>query len=156
MFGDTIRPTWVDVFTSQVQVTVGRPCYDTSRELKINHNQKIASFFSKTFPNPIQANLSRETRLDESSPFCHVASKSVTVSQGNAEPDLLISFMRTVRIPEDRKNYELPPGLGRFPLFDVRPFATRLPPSLVAHGGLYLPMYRKSRTAAYQIRILNT
>jgi hypothetical protein len=52
--------------------------------------------------------------------------------------------MRTVRIPEDKKNYELPPDLGIFPMFDIRPFSEKLPPSMVAQGGLFLPMYRES------------
>jgi hypothetical protein len=142
--GKSLRYTWVDVFTLPVEITTGRPCYDQKKGLKINHNQSIATFFSKVFPNPIQANLSREMRLDQSSPFQNVASTSVAVGQGDTEPDLLISFMRTVRIPEDKKNHALPPGLGRFPLFDVRPFAHRLPPSLAAQGGMFIPMYRKS------------
>jgi hypothetical protein len=56
---------------------------------------------------------------------------------------MMISFMRTVRIPEDKKSYDLPPGLGLFPLFDSRPFNEKLPASMVAQGGLFLPMYRE-------------
>ncbi|KAM7185727.1 hypothetical protein V8F33_012237, partial [Rhypophila sp. PSN 637] len=53
-----------------------------------------------------------------------------------------ISFMRTVRIPEDGKTYELPPSLGKFLLFDVRPFIERLPAFMAAQGGIFLPMYQ--------------
>lgn len=52
--------------------------------------------------------------------------------------------MRTVRVPEDGKNYDLPLDLGTFPLFNIQPFRHRLPPSIAAQGGLFLPMYRKS------------
>jgi hypothetical protein len=136
----------------------GRPCCDKSKGLKINHQQSIASFFSKTFPNPIEAKLDRGARYDDSTPFSKVASASVSVGKGD-NTDLLISFMRTVRIPEDRENYDLPPGLGNFPLFDIRPFSHRLPPSIAAQGGLFLPMYRKSclrlgfRLFLYSLRV---
>jgi hypothetical protein len=51
--------------------------------------------------------------------------------------------MRTVRIPEDGKNYDLPPNLGKFPLLNVQAFRHKLPPSMSALGGLFLPMYRE-------------
>lgn len=126
-----------------MQVTTGRPCYDKSRGLKINDQQSIASFFSKAFPSPIDAKLNSDARYDDSTPFSKVASASISVGKGD-NTYLHISFMRTVRIPEDGKNYNLPPDLGTFPLFDVQPFRHRLPPSIVAQGGLFLPMYRKS------------
>jgi hypothetical protein len=131
------------VFTIPVRVTLGRPCYEVLRGLRINHQQTIASFFSKVFPSPVEANLSRGSRLVGSTPFGSVSSTSIAVSQSE-EPELLISFMRTVRIPEDKKNYELPPDLGIFPMFDIRPFSEKLPPSMVAQGGIFLPMYRES------------
>lgn len=140
-YGHEIRDIWTDVFTTQVQVTTGRPCYDRSRGLKINDQQSIASFFSKAFPSPIEAKLTPSARYDDSTPFCKVASASISVGKGN-NTYLHISFMRTVRIPEDGKNYDLPPNLGTFPLFNIQPFSDRLPPSIVAQGGLFLPMYQ--------------
>ncbi len=68
--------------------------------------------------------------------------KSVIVGRGS-DPDVVISFMRTVRIPEDERNYPLPPGLGKFSLSNIQTFRSRLPPEMVAQGGLFLPMYRK-------------
>jgi hypothetical protein len=56
-----------------------------------------------------------------------------------------ISLSRSLRIPEDGRDYELPPGLGTFPIYDVRSFSGHLPVSMVAQGGLFLPMYRKYR-----------
>ena len=38
-----------------------------------------------------------------------------------------IEFQRTLRIPDDDRNYPLPPGLGRFPLRHLDDFADRLP-----------------------------
>jgi hypothetical protein len=53
-----------------------------------------------------------------------------------------IEFQRTLRIPDDNKDYPLPPGLGRFPLQHVDDFAARVPPSWIEHGGVMLPMYQ--------------
>ena len=53
-----------------------------------------------------------------------------------------IEFQRTLRIPDDDKDYPLPPGLGRFPLRHVDDFAARVAPSWIEHGGVMLPMYQ--------------
>lgn len=55
---------------------------------------------------------------------------------------LTIDFQRTLRIPDDGKNYPLPPGLGRFPLRHVDDFASRVPAEWREHGGVMLPMYQ--------------
>jgi hypothetical protein len=143
VFGHKILPVQEDVFTIPTQVTTGRPCYDISRGLRINHQQTIATFFSKVFPNPVQVKLSQNDRFDNSTIFSKVSSASVAVSQGDGQSKLMISFKRTVRIPEDKKNHHLPPDLETFPIFDIRPFSEALPPSVVAQGGLFLSMYRK-------------
>ncbi|KAF2496946.1 ubiquitin-domain-containing protein [Lophium mytilinum] len=56
--------------------------------------------------------------------------------------DLQIAFKRTVRVPDDSNSSALPPGLGNFPLFEVREYAKSLPANMAAKGGLFLPMYR--------------
>ncbi len=58
----------------------------------------------------------------------------------NAE--LRIDFQRTLRIPDDDKDYPLPPGLGSFPLRHVDDFAESVPNLWVDHGGVMLPMYQ--------------
>ncbi len=55
---------------------------------------------------------------------------------------LTVEFQRTLRIPDDGKDYDLPPGLGRFPLRHVDDFAAAVPPHWVEHGGVLLPMYQ--------------
>jgi hypothetical protein len=60
----------------------------------------------------------------------------------HADARLEVDLQRTLRIPDDGKNYPLPPGLGRFPLRHVDDFATRLPAEWVRHGGVMLPMYQ--------------
>ncbi len=51
-----------------------------------------------------------------------------------------IGFQRTLRIPDDNRDYPLPAGLGRFPLANVKHHADQLPDDWNAHGGVLLPM----------------
>jgi hypothetical protein len=51
--------------------------------------------------------------------------------------------MRTVRVPDDGTVHKLPPGLGRFPVFNIASFEDRLPPEMLSKGGIFLPIYRK-------------
>ena len=53
-----------------------------------------------------------------------------------------VEFQRTLRIPDDGKDYPLPPGLGGFPLRHVDDFAARIPDSWIERGGVMLPMYQ--------------
>lgn len=53
-----------------------------------------------------------------------------------------VSFQRTLRIPDDNREYPLPPGLGLFPMEHVEDHAGRLPADWVKHGGVLLPMYQ--------------
>ncbi len=55
---------------------------------------------------------------------------------------LRVSFQRTLRIPDDDKEYPLPPGLGRFPLRHVDDFPKRVPRKWLKHGGVIMPMYQ--------------
>lgn len=55
---------------------------------------------------------------------------------------LRIDFQRTLRIPDDDRDYPLPPGLGRFPLRHVDDFARQVSDSWLRHGGVMLPMYQ--------------
>jgi hypothetical protein len=56
---------------------------------------------------------------------------------------LTISFLRTLRIPDDGKTYPLPPGLGCFPVRRVDDYADRVPAEWHEHGGVFLPMYQR-------------
>lgn len=56
--------------------------------------------------------------------------------------NLSIEFQRTLRVPDDNREYSLPAGFGPFPMRHVDDFADRLPSSWRAHGGVILPMYQ--------------
>jgi hypothetical protein len=52
-----------------------------------------------------------------------------------------IGFQRTLRIPDTDRTYDLPPGLGHFPLRHAEDIA-RLPPQMAARGGVVMPMWQ--------------
>ena len=55
---------------------------------------------------------------------------------------LRIHFQRTLRIPDDGKEYPLPSGLGQFELRHVDDHANSAPQDWLRHGGVMLPMYQ--------------
>ncbi len=60
----------------------------------------------------------------------------------HSKAKLSISFKKTLRIPDDGKDYPLPPGLGDFPLEHVDDYAPILPEKWQERGGVMLPMYQ--------------
>lgn len=53
-----------------------------------------------------------------------------------------IEFQRTLRIPDDNREYPLPPGLGSFPVMHVDDYVEKLPETWSKHGGVFVPMYQ--------------
>lgn len=66
----------------------------------------------------------------------------VSFPEVDPEARMTIDFQRTLRIPDDGREYALPPGLGRFPAVHVDDFADRMPERWRTHGGIMLPMYQ--------------
>lgn len=64
---------------------------------------------------------------------------------------LTIEFQRTLRIPDDGKEYPLPPACGAFPVRLVDDFDKRVPVGWAEHGGVMLPM---SQAEAMWIRFI--
>jgi len=58
------------------------------------------------------------------------------------QPVLRIDFQRTLRIPDDGKDYPLPPGLGRYPLRHIDDYGSRVPGTWLRRGGVLLPMWQ--------------
>jgi hypothetical protein len=54
-----------------------------------------------------------------------------------------LNFQRTLRIPDDGKTYPLPPGLGTFPICQVKDLEARVPQNWLEHGGIFIPMYQR-------------
>jgi len=65
------------------------------------------------------------------------------------QASLRIAFQRTFRIPDDDKEYPLPPGFGAFPLRHVDDYAQNVPPLWIDHGGVMLPMYQSEAMWLY-------
>ncbi len=53
-----------------------------------------------------------------------------------------IDFQRSLRIPDDGKNYPLPPGFGSLPLRHVDDFAEQAPAEWLKRGGVIMPMHQ--------------
>ena len=53
------------------------------------------------------------------------------------------SFQRTLRVPDDDRDYPLPPGLGPLPLVSAEQCGDRLPPFMRGTGTFLLPMYQR-------------
>ena len=58
------------------------------------------------------------------------------------QPALTIDFQRTLRIPDDGRDYPLPPGLGSFPLHHIDDYAGKIPANWLKRGGVLLPMWQ--------------
>ena len=65
-----------------------------------------------------------------------------TFPEIHPDAELTITFIRTLRIPDDDKTYPLPPALGTFPLQHVDDHRERVPAKWLEHGGVMLPMYQ--------------
>jgi tetratricopeptide (TPR) repeat protein len=54
-----------------------------------------------------------------------------------------ITFNRTLRIPEDGKDYPLPAGFGCLPICRVEDYAERVPAKWLQEGGFFIPLHQK-------------
>jgi tetratricopeptide (TPR) repeat protein len=54
-----------------------------------------------------------------------------------------ISFRRTLRVPEDGKEYPLPADLGELPIYRIEDFAENVPSHWLEEGGFFIPLYQR-------------
>lgn len=54
-----------------------------------------------------------------------------------------ISFNRTLRVPEDGKDYPLPAGFGTLPIYRVEDYADKVPSKWLDEGGFFIPLYQR-------------
>ncbi|OCK91831.1 uncharacterized protein K441DRAFT_640868 [Cenococcum geophilum 1.58] len=133
-----ISKTRSDYETSTIEVVAGAPSFNVSRGLRINRKQRFAEFFSKLYPDTSNPSLEG----GESS-LRRPTNNTIRFGPNRNSRCLRISFMRTVRIPQDGKDHKLPPGLGKFPLFSVKDFERKLPREMISKGGIFFPMYQR-------------
>lgn len=67
----------------------------------------------------------------------------IKVTRNNGDDELKISLCRTIRVADNFDASNLPPDVGRFPLFSVAEFEETMPQHMVEKGGLFFPMYRE-------------
>ncbi len=72
----------------------------------------------------------------------HSDELAVSFPDQSYHPRLTIDFQRTLRIPDDGRDYPLPPGLGLFPLRHIDDFAPFVPANWLKRGGVLLPMWQ--------------
>jgi hypothetical protein len=58
------------------------------------------------------------------------------------EARLAVTFQRTLRIPDDDRQYPLPPGLGAFPLRHMDDYRRRIPKAWMERRGALMPMHQ--------------
>jgi hypothetical protein len=115
---------------------------------------------SRLFPKPLEVGLlptadlsGRVPEFSKSAAIGHTVHHFIEKEGDSFNPELSIKFKRTIRVPDDGKKHNLPPSLGDFPVFNVEAFRHRLPPQIVAQGGIFLPMYHESTIS---LRIFTT
>jgi tetratricopeptide (TPR) repeat protein len=55
-----------------------------------------------------------------------------------------VKFRRTLRVPEDGKDYPLPPGFkDPFPIYRVQDYADKVPRHWLEEGGFFIPMHQR-------------
>ncbi|KDQ09070.1 hypothetical protein BOTBODRAFT_37317 [Botryobasidium botryosum FD-172 SS1] len=119
------------VIKSLETYTVHVTADQASSTAAINIDQTLVEYYNRIFVPP---HGEKDLGLDEA---------VIEGYQVKVYDDLGISFQRTIRVPDNGKQYPLPPGLGAFKLHNVADYARKLPASIVAQGGLFMSMYRR-------------
>ncbi|PWW73295.1 hypothetical protein C7212DRAFT_27919, partial [Tuber magnatum] len=110
-----------------IRVTSGPSNYSFADGYRINEHESFTSFFN--------ASIARSNPIE----ILKTADDELSVDGGK----LKISFQRSLRIPETGKTYDLPPMIARFPLFNVKDFAKRMPGNMAAKGGVCMPLFQR-------------
>jgi len=72
----------------------------------------------------------------------HAEQMTFDFSDVHPQAKFHVTFQRTLRIPDDDKDYPLPPGLGAFPLAHTEDYKERIPAKWLERQGIMLPMYQ--------------
>lgn len=54
-----------------------------------------------------------------------------------------ISFQRTLRVPEDGREYPLPADMGTLPIYRIEDYAEKVPRHWLEDGGFFIPLYQR-------------
>ncbi len=84
-------------------------------------------------------------------PMTHTTQLAVTIEHDTVSisdpllpkvPATTIVLQRTLRIPDDGREWPLPPGLGNFPLRTVESLGDKAPIGMRQRGGIVVPIYQ--------------
>jgi hypothetical protein len=76
----------------------------------------------------------------------------IKLQHDQCDDGVVVSFQRTIRVPDSAQVNNLPPTLGRFPLYKVCDYSDKLPAGMVAKRGVFLPIYRELKSAFLVLR----
>jgi hypothetical protein len=99
-------------------------------------DQTIASFISRAFPKPLRVKLQRNFL----NPSQTVRPSDTILFEQNGQDGGQISFLRSLRVSEQKMRNDPPPNLSILPAYDVNALSSVLPISIVAQGGIIVPM----------------
>ena len=137
----------------QAFVALGSLCYAISLRYGQHFSRSsLVNGFGQIAANPAVENFSAVSVLAS-----RIASELLICSQGTRRlPVMLevddvirigrhttVSFNRTLRVPEDGRDYPLPAGFGRLPICRVEDYADKVPAKWLAEGGFFIPLYQR-------------
>jgi hypothetical protein len=122
-----------------VMTTDGISSYDASTGYKINMDETFVSFFNRN----IMFRRPDRNELEITHTFDDIRVKDNYRKEADAI--LSVKLMRTVRVPDDGKTYNLPQDFGPFPILDTKNFADTLPPGMKQRGGVFYLCYSVKR-----------
>ena len=114
----------------ELEVVQGRPSENAKC---INLEDPLIAFANRQLRKEVNLNIGESDSDDYGRPL-----ESLKDDHG-----LVISFHRTIRMPDDDKLHQLPGSLGAFPLFNVSAYKDQLPDNIVQQGGVFLPMWQR-------------
>jgi hypothetical protein len=99
---------------------------------EINHKDTLLHFLNleEGLPQAVSASLDGDSSTS--------ASERLVI-----DDSLVITFHRTIRLPDDNRIHQLPSSLGSFPLYNISAFAQRLPEHIVETGGVLFAMWQR-------------
>ncbi|HBJ86757.1 MAG TPA: hypothetical protein DDZ88_23455 [Verrucomicrobiales bacterium] len=104
----------------------------------IRLNFRVSDYFSLTGTLQMLIWFCLEAKATSRSQPIVISDSTVTIGRHTS-----ISFVRTLRIPEDGKTYPLPAGFGRLPIYRVADYANKVPAKWLEDGGFFIPLYQR-------------
>jgi hypothetical protein len=114
---------------------------DKFQEIQQLHSESI--FSKRLANNKLPPSLPKNQGVETKLPISVTAGAGNSFNQINIGSRTKISFHRTLRVPEDGKDYPLPAGLGVLPIHRVEDYANTVPTDWLKEGGFFIPLYQK-------------